>query len=99
MLKAIGKHNLSLEAILRSAQFAAGEHGKATIKVFYSFHKEQLELQRYRTIVEEAIHELLGGHIRFEYVLSEPNAQKVTDDNVRGNVDKEFATVIEEALM
>jgi DNA polymerase III subunit gamma/tau len=99
LLKHIGRHNLSLEAILRSAQFASGEYGKATIKVFYSFHKEQLELQRYRTIIEKAIQEVCGGHVRFEYVLSAPSLQKVTDDNVRGNVDKEFVNVIEEALM
>lgn len=99
LLKMIGKHNLSLEAILRSAQYAAGEHGKATINVFYSFHKEQLELQRYRSIIEAAILELLGGHVRFEYVLADPILQKVSDDNVRGNVDKDFANVIEEALM
>lgn len=99
LLKSIGKHNLSLEAILRSAKYAAGEHGKATINVFYSFHKEQLELQRYRSIVEAAIVELLGGHVRFEYVLADPILQKVSDDNVRGNVDKDFANVIEEALM
>lgn len=99
LLKSIGRHNLSLEAILRSAQFATGEHGKATINVFYSFHKEQLELQRYRTIVEQAILDLLGGHVRFEYVLTQPSIQKATDDNIRGNVDKEFVNTIEEALM
>ncbi len=99
LLKMIGKHNLSLEAILRSARFAKGELGRATINVFYSFHKEQLELQRYRNIVEQAIFELLGGRVQFEYILSQPQSSQASDDNVRGNVDKEFVSTIEDALL
>jgi DNA polymerase-3 subunit gamma/tau len=101
LLKTVGKRNLSLEAILRSAQFVQGEHGKAMIKVFYGFHKDQLELQRYRTIIDEAIHELVGGHVRFEYVLSDQASKQLTNENsnVTGKIDEELVNVIEEALM
>lgn len=101
LLRTVGKRNLSLEAILRSAQFVAGEQGKATIKVFYGFHKEQLELDRYRQLIDQAIQEILGGHIRCDYVLSQ-RAQEQTanpDSNVSGNQDSELVGAIEEALL
>lgn len=100
LLSNIAKHNLSLGSILRSAQFVNGEQGRATVKVFYGFHKEQLELQRYRAIVDQAIVEMLGGMVRLEYILSAPNVPAATQvDNVSGEVDKEFVNVIEEALL
>jgi DNA polymerase-3 subunit gamma/tau len=101
LLRTVGKKNLSLEAILRSAQFVRGEEGRAEIKVFYGFHKEQLELDRYRVLIEQAIQELLGGAIRLEYQLSEQAKDQVQNpnSNVSGKQDAELVGAIEEALL
>lgn len=101
LLKMVGKKNLSLEAILRSAQFVDGHVGKATVKVFYGFHKDQLELQRYRTIIEESVQQLAGGLVRFEYVLSTGAAKQLHNENsnVEGKMDEGLVSTIEEALL
>lgn len=101
ILKVIGQKNLSLEAILRSAQFVQGEQGKAVFKVYYGFHKDQLELQRYRMIVDQAIQELMGGYVQCEYVLSDQAKKQLgsADSNVTGKQDEELVSAIEDALL
>lgn len=101
-LQLVKQKNLSLEALLRSAKFARGEHGKAVIEVFYKFHKEQLELERHRRILEDCILSQLGGLVKVEFVLATATQKADTtgDDNLSGKVEsEELAKLAEEALL
>ncbi len=102
-LKIVGQKNLSLEALLRSSKFVKGEHGKATIQVFYKFHKEQLELDRHRRLIEECVITHLGGLVKVEFVLASSTEKIINtkDDNVSGKVEEAEGLVklAEEALL
>jgi len=43
--------------------------------VFYKFHKERLEEQRYRGMVEEMISKVLARPITIKYYLGEKNTK------------------------
>lgn len=64
--------NTSLAALLKSAQASAPAHGVAQVKVFYRFHKEQLQQPKFLAMLEECVQPLTGGRIKFEFIVSEP---------------------------
>jgi len=71
ILKAIRPHNHSIEALLKAARPVAAKDGKLTLEVFYRFHKEQLEQEKSRHIIEEVISQITGEPIRLFYRLGE----------------------------
>lgn len=75
ILKEMGPHNHSLEALLKATR-PAGFDGKCLVlEVFYKFHKERLEEERYRGMVEEVISQILAQPITIKYYLGEKNRQ------------------------
>lgn len=104
LLKEVGANNLSIEALLRSSKFVKGEAGRVQIQVFYQFHKQQLELDRYKNVVQNCIQKVIGGVVKLEYVLAAPPAEVLgsAHSNVSGNVSEEVTELIsmaEEALL
>ena len=71
VLTAVKPFNHSVEAFLRAARPKAIEGNLVTLEVFYPFHKDRLEEQKNRKIVETGFKEALGIEIIFECVLSE----------------------------
>jgi len=63
--------NHSVEALLRAARPIEMNNGFLTLEVFYKFHKERLDTERCRLIVEEVASQLLGKPIRLKCVLGE----------------------------
>ena len=63
--------NHSVEALLRAARPIKMGNGFLTLEVFYKFHKERLDTERCRLIVEEVASQLLGKPIRLKCVLGE----------------------------
>lgn len=75
VLLAVRPHNHSLEALLRATK-PAGFDGKCLVlEVFYKFHKERLEEERYRVMVEEVICKVLNQPITIKYYLGQKNSQ------------------------
>lgn len=75
VLLAVRPHNHSLEALLRATK-PAGFDGKClALEVFYKFHKERLEEERYRGMVEEVISKVLCQPITIKYYLGQKNNQ------------------------
>lgn len=102
LLSRIREQNVSVEALLRACRFIQGSDGKAQVQVFYQFHKEQLELQRYHTLVEQAVLETLGGLVKIEYVLSQKGQQQADriESNISGVVENEsLVSIAEDALL
>lgn len=68
-------HNHSLEALLKATK-PTGFDGKClALEVFYKFHKERLEEERYRGMVEEVISKVLAQPITIKYYLGVKNNQ------------------------
>jgi len=64
--------NASTEALLRAAK-PIGFDGKVlTLGVYYSFHKEKLEVNPHRMILEETVSTVVGGPVRISCTLVKP---------------------------
>jgi DNA polymerase III subunit gamma/tau len=63
--------NSSVAALLRSAKPVSSDKGKATIAVFYKFHKEQLQQPKFRKMIEECSQPMTGGPVTFEFILAD----------------------------
>jgi len=77
ILGAVKPYNHSVEAFLRAARPKKIKDGKLIIEVFYKFHKEKLEEEKNRKIVETGLLKVFGGLVRFDCVLAEPGSKKV----------------------
>ena len=95
-LSAVKKRNITLEALLRSAKPIKGVNGTAQVQVFYKFHKEQLELPKFRTMILDCAAPIAGGRVKIEYELS--NTPKKAD-LVEPKVASDLATLAEEVLV
>jgi DNA polymerase-3 subunit gamma/tau len=71
VLKQIKTTNTTVEALLHSARPVGIEGTTGTIEVFYPFHKEQLEQEKNKRIVEKAIAVVVSGVTRVAYVLGD----------------------------
>jgi DNA polymerase III gamma/tau subunit len=99
LLALVRLKNVSVEALLKAAKPANADGNTLTLEVLYAFHKEQLEQQRHRTMVEAMMASLFGGECRINLVLARSAAKKVSGDvvNVTGNLqDEHVAQAVEE---
>ena len=60
ILKSVRPMNHSVEALLRSTKPIAFDGEKLELEVFYKFHKDKLETEKCRTIVENAVKEIFS---------------------------------------
>ena len=86
VLKAIKQTNATVEALLRATRPMETNGSAVTIEVFYPFHKEQLEQEKHRHILEKVIRETCGvGKATLKFVLGkkkpkEPVVEKKEED-------------------
>jgi DNA polymerase-3 subunit gamma/tau len=92
-IELVGDKNSSVAALLRSAKPLSSEKGKATIAVFYKFHKEQLQQPKFKKMIEECSQPMTGGPVTFEFVLAE------TPPAVAAEETKDMSSLAEELLM
>ena len=101
-MKAIRPHNHSLEALLRAAKPMKMDNNNLVLEVFYNFHKEQLEQERHRRILEKVLSDVMEAGIRLEFELGERASkakvqERVHTENVTGSLeDEELAKAAEE---
>lgn len=68
--------NTSIEALLRAAR-PIGYDGKVlTLGVFYKFHKERLEENSHRRVLEDVVASVLGNPARIVCTLTEPPVRR-----------------------
>lgn len=82
--------NHSIEALLRACRPIKIDGQTLTLEVFYKFHKERLETEKCRQVVEEAASQILGNPIRLSCILGQkPNrpavANPVEDKDFKGS--------------
>jgi len=73
-VEAVKRQNFSLAAILQSAEVLPSSNGVTKIGVYYRFHKEQLEKQKFLTILQESAQGLQCS-AEFEFLLLEPKKE------------------------
>lgn len=103
VLQILRSQNHSLEALLKAVEPKefAGEF--LVLEVAYPFHKEQLELARYKTLVASAMQKVFSYKFQFQYVLREPKQAnpklRQEHSNISGAVeDEEIIRVAEEVF-
>ncbi len=80
VLLAVRPRNHSVEALLRATRPINLAGGVLTLEVFYKFHKDQLETEKCRKIVEEVASEFLGMPINLKCILGErPKTTEITE--------------------
>ena len=76
ILAAVKPLNHSIEALLRGAKPLQIKGNTLTLEVFYKFHKEQLEDNKRRNIVEGACRQIIGDEgLKLQCVLGEKSAK------------------------
>ena len=89
---------MTLEALLRSAKPLKGENGTAQVAVYYKFHKEQLELPKFKSLIHNCAAPLAGGQVRLEYLLQELPSQAELEETAREE-SEDLAALAEEVLV
>ena len=84
--------NHSVEALLRASRPVKMDGHDLTLEVFYKFHKERLETEKCRVIVEEVASQLLGLPVRLKCILGEKK------NNFEPKAEEPPATVEENIL-
>jgi DNA polymerase-3 subunit gamma/tau len=71
ILEEIKPLNHSLEALLKATEPISFDDDWLTVRVFYKFHKERLEDERYRKMVESVASKVLVCPVKIKLVLSD----------------------------
>ena len=87
-------HNHSLEALLRSCAPSGFEGNYLVLNVFYQFHKDRLEVDRYKKLVEEVISKELNQKVKIRYSLTNKsdNLVAVEDDDIIKTAEEIFGS-------
>ena len=95
ILKAVRPKNHSVEALLRSTRPVEFDGEELALEVFYKFHRDKLESERCRQIVEEAVGEVFGtGGIRLKLNLGEKGQAK--KEEIAAQVEEDIISAAEE---
>ncbi|MFH0943031.1 MAG: DNA polymerase III subunit gamma/tau [Candidatus Beckwithbacteria bacterium] len=90
ILEALRPHNHSLEALLKATKPARFDGKYLALEVFYKFHKERLEVDRYRQMVEEVVSQIVHQPVVIKYYLGE----KKTDNDIIKNAQEVFGVEV-----
>ena len=76
LLQFVAQENFSLSALLKSCQLEGVIGGTAKVVVFYDFHKQQLEQNKYKLALSDYCQQLFDQNLQFNFVLAESKQQK-----------------------
>lgn len=95
ILKAVRPKNHSVEALLRSTSPVDFDGQDLQLEVFYKFHKDKLETDKCRSIVEEAVGDVFSiGPVRLKLKLgTQQKKQELTADTVEDDIVKAAAEI------
>lgn len=98
VLSEVRPKNTSTEALLRAARPLSFDGQTLTLGVYYSFHKERLEGNPHRDLLERVVEEILGSKVRVVCTLTNPPEKpKVVEDVVlTENEDEDIVKVAKE---
>jgi len=88
LLSGVRPLNHSVEALLRASRPLKMEGQFLTLEVFYKFHKERLETEKCRSIVEEIASQILETPVKLKCILGEKKIPVVEAVDKENNGDK-----------
>lgn len=88
--------NHSIEALLRATKPQGLNGNKLVLEVFYQFHKERIEKDPYRSVVEKIVQEVLGTQIQVLCLLSSSKKKAVDIANITEGVEEDIVRAAEE---
>lgn len=91
--------NHSVEALLRACRPLSIQDSFLDIEVFYKFHKDRLETEKYRQLVEECLAEITGLPLRIRYRLGQRPMVAKVPDTVRPQNDDVSGKEVEEEII
>jgi DNA polymerase III subunit gamma/tau len=86
VLAAIKPQNTSTEALLRAAKPVGYDGRTLTLGVYYSFHKERLESNQHRILLEKTVETIIGGPVRVSCTLTEPPVKSISDEDKESSI-------------
>lgn len=89
VLEAVKPLNHSLQALLRATEPVGIEDGFLLIRVYYQFHKDRLEEERYRAMVEQVASKVLVTPVKIKFFLN----AKQADQNIIKTAEEVFGVV------
>jgi len=78
--------NASIEALLRAARPVSYDGKTLTLGVYYKFHKERLEDNTHRRVLEDIVTRVLDAPARVVCTLVEPPVRKIVEEVKTSNV-------------
>jgi len=97
ILTKIKPQNHSVEALLKATRIKDFQNGWLTLEVFYKFHKERLETEKCRRIVEETVGKVIGTPVKLKCVLGEKkNNLTIQQSNNESNEEVDILEVANE---
>lgn len=95
VLKVIKPKNHSIEALLRSTRPLRFDGASMQLEVAYKFHKDKLETEKCRSVVESSVGEVFGtGPVKLFLVLSE--GKKPVKEEITGAVEPDIVAAAAE---
>lgn len=96
-LQVVHERNATLAALLRSAKPILGANGVPEVGVFYKFHQEQLQQQKYMTLIQDCAKDVVGKSLPFQISLQQtPPAATLLEVKDKA---EDLSQLAEEALM
>jgi DNA polymerase-3 subunit gamma/tau len=97
ILTKIKPQNHSVEALLKATRIKDFQNGWLTLEVFYKFHKERLETEKCRRIVEETVGKVIGTPVKLKCILGEKkNNLTIQQSNNENNEEIDILEVANE---
>jgi len=87
ILTKIKPQNHSIEALLKATKIKDFQDGWLTLEVFYKFHKERLETEKCRRIVEETVEKVIGIPVKLKCILGERKNNPTIEQSNNEEVD------------
>ncbi|MBI2268642.1 MAG: DNA polymerase III subunit gamma/tau [Candidatus Blackburnbacteria bacterium] len=90
------KTNHSIEALLRATKPQGLNGNNLMLEVFYQFHKERIEKDPYRSLVEKIAQEVFGKEIHIVCFLSSSKKRAIDIANLTEEVEEDIIRVAED---
>lgn len=96
VLKIVKAENSSIEALLRSTKPIGFDGTRLDLEVFYAFHKDKLESEKCRLLIEKAVGDAFGsGPAKLKLHLGDKKTPVSKTDNIAGKVGEDIVAAAE----
>lgn len=96
VMKEVRPKNHSIEALLRATRPKSYDGATLVIEVFYQFHKERIEKDPCRSLVEETAGQVMGSPVKLTCLLTQQKQRAIDVVNITENVEDDIVRAAED---